>query len=308
MSKNIVQKITNSLKTRGFNKTLNLSLYYGKRYTKIAAKKTSDELRFYYIKKNSVDNYILKKVQGSRMFLNLNDLGISKELALYGCHEYNSTEFIKGEIKPNMKVLEIGANIGYYTLLEAQIIGAGGHIYAFEPNPDNFHILKLNIELNGLENNASLYPYAMGDESKDASFFLATSGNLSSMVKREDGLVGYREVKTKVYKVDDIMADKPFDYFRMDVEGYEVEIIKGMQNILSSDKAPHGMFIEVHSELLHKNNHSAEQFITDLRKYGYEIKRSFYRGRTKISVNSTDEFLNHPSREKGYWETFFSKN
>jgi hypothetical protein len=67
------------------------------------------------------------------------------------------------------------------------------------------------------------------------------------------------------------------------------------------------MFIEVHSELLHRRNSSAKEFITHLAGHGYEVSKSFYRGRQDISVSSTSEILNHKLLEVGYWETFFRK-
>jgi len=82
-----------------------------------------------------------KKVQGSTMFLNLledNLSSVHKQLFTYGIHEPLSTRIIKEELNDGMHVVDIGANIGYYALLEARIVGDKGWVYAVEPSPRNF--------------------------------------------------------------------------------------------------------------------------------------------------------------------------
>ena len=95
---------------------------------------------------------IIKNIQGSKMILDLNDQGISRELALYGYHEKNSTQQTKKIITSGMNILEVGGNIGYYLLIAAKQIGLEGRIYAYEPSPHNIEALKENIKLNGYSN------------------------------------------------------------------------------------------------------------------------------------------------------------
>ena len=259
-------------------------------------------LKFLYI--FFKDGKIMKKVQGSRMILDLNDLGISRELALYGVHERNSTAEVKKIIRPGMKILEIGANIGYYALLESKLAGPSGHLYAIEPSPYNFECLKKNIELNGIRN-ADLYKAAFGEKRSKAIFYLYDRSNLSSFIKREDMGMKAEEIEVEVTTLDDFLRGKTIDFVRMDVEGYELEILKGGAAALSTEYKPKLFFIEVHSALLHKKNSSGREIIESLGRYGYEVVRSFYRGQAKISVDSAEKMLKHPLLENGYWETFF---
>lgn len=269
-------------------------------------KKRAEKAYLRRVCKNLPNGQVIREVQGSPMILNLNDLGISSELYLTGVHEENSTNFIRSELKPGMTVVEIGANIGYYTLLESKIIGETGKIIAFEPNPDNFYGLKLNIMLNKLENRSELYPHAVGATSGTHKFYMADKGNLSSFVQRDDQLCDYTVIDVQTVALDDVLHEK-FDYFRMDVEGYEWAILDGMKRILSAPDAPYGMFIELHSDLLHRFGQTAESLVRSLEKYGYRVKKSYYRGHSSPSVDSTEAFMQHPLREKGYWETFFAK-
>lgn len=250
------------------------------------------------------DGKIMKKVQGSKMILSLNDLGISRELALYGVHEKNSTEEVKTIIKPGMKILEVGANIGYYALIETKLAGPSGYLYAIEPAPHNFESLKKNLELNGIRN-VDLHMAAFGESRGKAKFYVYDRGNLSSFIKREDMGMKYEEVEVEIMTLDDFLRFKKVDFIRMDVEGFEKEILKGSENALSEGNRPKYFFIEVHSELLHKKDSSAGDILGFLKDHGYEIRKSFWRGRSDICANSMEEMLSHEFLEVGYWETFF---
>jgi FkbM family methyltransferase len=245
---------------------------------------------------------VIKNVQGSKMILNLNDVGISRELACYGVHETNSTAEVKKIIKPSMKILEVGANIGYYALLETKLAGPDGHLYAMEPSPFNFDLLTRNLKLNGLKN-YNLYNTAAGSVAGKAKFLLSGRSNLSTFVERED-LTG-EEIDVDVVRLEDFLKDKTVDFIRMDVEGYEGEILKGVEGALAVGNRAKYFFIEIHSDLLHKKKSSCGDIVNFLAKYGYEVRKSFWRGNGEVVVCSTAEMLAHPQLEIGYWETFF---
>ena len=83
------------------------------------------------------------------MFLDSVD---SLRLSFNGVYEPCETEFVMNEIKKGDVVLDIGANIGYYTLIFARLVGEEGKVFAFEPDPENFALLKKNVEINGYHN------------------------------------------------------------------------------------------------------------------------------------------------------------
>lgn len=276
-------------------------------YTGLVIKRFFKEyLYLKYLFWRSKNGRIIKKIQGSKMVLDLNDEGISRELAVYGCHEVNSTQEVKKIIRPGMKILEIGANIGYYALIEKSLTGQKGFLYAFEPSPFNFNLLKKNLKLNNIRN-AELYQKAIGAKNAVEKFYVADKSNLSSFIRRFD-MDMYKDgsvIDIEIITLDSFLIDKGrIDFIRMDVEGYEGEILKGGENILKNNP-PGNFFIEIHSELLHKKNSSASEIVNYLKNLGYEVLKSFYRGSSRISVDSTDNLLNHKLLERGYWETFF---
>lgn len=270
-----------------------------------------DELIITVAKIRARSSVIVREIEGSRMALDLRDVGISRELALKGVHEANSTQQFRNEIKPGMTVVEVGANIGYYALIEARIIGSAGRIYAFEPSPDNFVSLERNLALNGADAITEAHQMAVGAESGTSTLYMMDKGNTSSLIKRGggDGISQVAEIEVETVTLDEFFdgRDVKIDYFRMDVEGFETEIIQGMSRILSSPDRPAGAFVEVHSVLLQQRGNSARLFVETFVGLGYRVKTARYRGRNDVAAYSTEELLSHPLLERGYWETFFER-
>jgi len=91
------------------------------------------------------------KVKGNKMYI---DPKRNPTIALYdiGGYENAETELFESHIKEGDVVMDIGANIGYYTLVAAKLVGANGKVYAFEPESINFSFLKKSVEINNYEN------------------------------------------------------------------------------------------------------------------------------------------------------------
>ena len=255
---------------------------------------------------------VIRQVQGSGMMLDLSDKGISRELFLTGVHEANSTLQFKEELRPGMVVLEIGANIGYYALIAAQRTAPNGLIVALEPSPVNVRSLHENLRLNGIQDRVRVFPFGAGREAAIAPFYIINKGNLSGFVKRDDNVVRPLSViDVEVLPVDDLLKreDIKADYFRMDVEGLEADVIEGMVKTLNGPEAPLGGFIEVHPVLLKERGSSVRLFLERLRELGYRIKVARYRGRSDTVVHSYEELFSHPLFEaSGCWEAFFVRS
>ena len=108
---------------------------------------------FIYAYVNSIKKFqgsgklVLKDVLGSKMYLDETDLGLSWDLITDGIREAYLVEIVKKELKKGDIVIDIGANIGYYVLLESKIVGEKGKVYAIEPVPQNVDILRKNLFL-----------------------------------------------------------------------------------------------------------------------------------------------------------------
>ena len=91
-------------------------------------------------------------------------------------YEVQNIELFKRMVKPNMVVVDVGAHIGYYTLIASRIVGQGGKVFAFEPEPSNYNNLIQNVEMNKCKNVLTIEKAVSDNEDKA---FLYVSDNAS---------------------------------------------------------------------------------------------------------------------------------
>lgn len=299
----LLTRLTRSLSAHGVLGTFIMSGPLLKRLLK----ESPDSIRFAWIKFRRGSSQIIVQTQVGPMYVDLRDHGIGKKLALTGIHEAASSAQLKKELDPGMNVLEVGANIGYYVKLVANEIGPDGRILAFEPSRVNMDVLRKNIALSSLEEIVCVENMAVGETSGSAKLFLMDKANASSLIQRTSSAL--KQVDTQivpVVSIDDYLSSHEFnfDWFRMDVEGYEFEIVRGMkESILKSN--PKGCFIEVHSSLFPELGHTTAEFLDLMNSVGFVLNIARFRGRTDVEVRGDKEWMNHTQFEEGYWEAFF---
>src|SRR3989304_7316362 len=111
------------------------------------------------------------EVNGYRLSTMPNDPGISSELLFFKTHEPLTTELLKKELKKGMICLDIGANIGYYALLERKIVGSEGRVIAVEPSPLNFSFLRKNISQNRF-NDIEAFKFVFASSDMEINFLV----------------------------------------------------------------------------------------------------------------------------------------
>jgi FkbM family methyltransferase len=154
------------------------------------------------------------------------------------------------EIRPSDCVWDVGANVGLYSSMFSRLVGATGKVFAFEPSPKNF--ARLTSAIGSLEN-VVLVPMALGDtagrmafaEGSDATG--ATSRVVGGAVDRTPTTVDV-EVRRGDELILSTKADEP-DVIKIDTEGFELEVIRGLNQTLRRPKL-RALFIEVHFALL----------------------------------------------------------
>ena len=199
-------------------------------------------------------------IQGSWMYVDDKD---SLKLTQYGIYEPEETALIKKLVKTNHIVLDIGANIGYFTLIMAKQCK---QVYAFEPQPRNFHTLKKNINLNQLSN-VKLYNMAVAETTGEATLHLC------------EGIRGmhriypsrwYNEGKTEVetVRISDIIHDA--DFIKMDVEGAELGALKGMKNLFNNEGIT--ILMEFHPPSIEEYGSKPREIYDFMNSLGFNIK------------------------------------
>ena len=148
-----------------------------------------------------------------------------------GKYEPGTTLIMDHLVHPGMAVVDIGANIGYYTLLLAQSVGLAGRVYAFEPDPPNLELLRKNVAANGFQNVVTVVPLACGAQSGTTTFsnstFYGQKGKKAAVIE------------VKVVSLDDYFSSigwPQVDLIKMDIEGAEKAALDGMLQL--SQKNP----------------------------------------------------------------------
>jgi FkbM family methyltransferase len=209
-----------------------------------------------------------KRIQGAKMLLDLNDPGINRDLFLYGHREPECTKIYRDSLEPGMHIVDIGANVGYFVLIAAQAIGPEGKIYAVEPAPNNFERLKKNLALNTLPPEIETYNMAVSDRVGKISFELAQASNHHRLAI-EGSAANCIDVATTT--VDELVGDRRIDVLRMDTEGSEWVILKGMPRLLASGK-PLKIFIEVHPKLIRQYHGDMAEWLRVIADAGFRVK------------------------------------
>jgi FkbM family methyltransferase len=213
-----------------------------------------------------------KRIYDYRMLLDLEDRGISRTLLLFGERELEHKIMLERFLKPGMNVLDIGANIGYYALMELRLIGPSGRLVAVEPSPSNVELLRRNLALNNYSD-IEVHQVAISDQSGVKPFFLSEMSNLNTFHDNGTGLLHLsgKTVDVRTATVPEIMGGRPVDLIRMDVEGHEVEVINGLLPAIERGETSPTIIFETHLSR-YGEGHDIESPLRRLFALGYRVK------------------------------------
>ena len=201
-------------------------------------KKTRARKIFRFYPFTSLNKYFLSslksdftEIEGNKMILS----PFFRDLSIHGVWEPLETELVKKLVKKGDIVLDIGANLGYYTLLLAKIVGKDGKVFAFEPDPKNFDLLKKNVELNDYEN-VELIQKAVSNENGKAGLFLSEKNPGDHRIY--DSGDNRKFIQIETIRLDDFFKDfrSKVDFIKMDIQGAEAKAIEGMPELLEGNK------------------------------------------------------------------------
>jgi len=160
---------------------------------------------------------------------------IQRNIFLFG-YDHEAERFIRSKLQAGDTFLDIVANVGFYALLAASIVGEHGRVIAIEPNPKTFRRLKETIEANAITNVVALN-LALGRERGRSDLFIDPhSGNDTATMVTHDGRTS---VKVEVYPLDEIANAHQIDsidYLKIDVDGFEPDVFVGAKRLLSEGK------------------------------------------------------------------------
>jgi|SRR3972149_1629278 len=137
-------------------------------------------------------------------------------------------------INPGSNIVDIGANIGTYSIFFSDLTGSRGRVFAFEPDSMNLQYLKRNIKLNRVKNITAIRK-AVSDRNGKAKLYLSEALTWDHRLFNPPGEKRKYEIVSQV-KLDSLLVAKKIDFIKMDVQGYEDKCLEGMQQIINKNK------------------------------------------------------------------------
>jgi FkbM family methyltransferase len=188
-----------------------------------------------------------------------------------GAYEPYETGLLLALIEPGSVVLDIGANIGYHTVQFAQAVGPGGHVYAFEPDPDNLRVLRHNLRCNRLTN-VTVVPKAVAAASGTLRLYRSTE-NLGDHRVYDSG------DRRDVIDIPAVAIDDGFggatghtSLIKLDIQGAEPMALRGMRRFI--DQHPEAWIAtELWPIGLERGGSSLAEYLGQLRALGAALLR-----------------------------------
>jgi FkbM family methyltransferase len=175
---------------------------------------------------------------GCRAYIDTRSKDIGLHLLQSGTWETHYTEAFKRLLEPGSKVVDVGANLGWYSLVAAPIVGPAGRIYAVEPNPELARLVYWSLRTNGFIGHSKVFQVAVGDQAGVVDLVLRSDMPGSGFIRPTVHAVTdppAAVVRVPSVRLDELLAEEegPIDVVKMDIEGWEGMAIRGMDGIFA---------------------------------------------------------------------------
>lgn len=280
----IIRVINRNLVSFGRALGLNRSKFLNEAYATVLGKISDIGLPKNQFVKIEIQN-------GVRFYIDTNDRGSMYSMLTRGAYEPLQTEIFKSILSPGMTFVDVGAHIGYYSMIAAKSVGDAGHIIAFEPRKYSHDLFLRNLAENGFRN-VQLYSKAVSDREGVVSFYSDSLYNIHELASGKETIV-------QTISLSDFLRANgihKIDAVKLDIEGGEYLALKGMAAILRESPNPM-VFLEFNPSFYEKyGGISAQEFWAMLSECGlrtvYVINEHL--GRLEACA-SIDQLLSHGS-------------
>jgi FkbM family methyltransferase len=206
-------------------------------------------------------------IKGTKMEVDISD-NIGKSIARFGFYDLSVTELLFQILQPDYFCIDVGANIGFTTMIFSHGIGPNGKVFAFEPNRKLLERLYKNTIIS---NNVSLFPFALSNQNGLGELIIPFGFNSNHGIGyvKENPEINSKEfesISIEIKKLDDILPVSQFiDVMKIDVEGHELKVLQGAYNLLSEKRIRH---------IVYEDHLSYPSEVSDyLINFGYSIYR-----------------------------------
>lgn len=184
---------------------------------------------------NAVHRPNVLTVNGKKLFIHKIDDPLSSSIYYYGQYEPFETRLFQKLIKKGDIVVDVGAHIGYYTLISSTLVGKTGKVFSFEPDPSNLVLLKQCVAANKITN-VVVVNNAVSNVNKKINFYLSNENKGDNRMFTQNPKEKYIQVAGII--LDDYFAKSNFhiNFIKMDIQGAEVKALQGMPKILRNNR------------------------------------------------------------------------
>lgn len=234
------------------------------------------------------------------LFVSNKDSGLGLMLRSKGEFEPVQSKLFTRAIKKGDVIFDIGANIGYYTVLASKLVDLKGKVYAFEPDPDNLKLLEKNILLNKCSN-VVVVPMAVSERAGTLTFKKDLSNPGESKISEKGN------VKVKATTLDKFITSrriKKIDLIKVDVEGAEINVLKGARTLIGRKDIK--MFFECNPKVLRTFGFGVNELLFEAKRLGFRLLQIINeRGRKKVGFSP--RALKNALRKSSYVSLYAEK-
>jgi FkbM family methyltransferase len=179
----------------------------------------------------SGDEPRLVELEGFRMYASPSDWAVGQTILRDRAYEPHVTRAVRSVLRPGMVFVDVGANIGYFSLLSAAAVGPTGRVFAFEPSPRNCAMLHFSAAANGFRN-IEIHPFAVFESAQLLVYDTQGSNGIVSDLTDDARILAYREV-ARACTLDGVLGVAGrVDAIKLDIEGAEYCALRGAQGVL----------------------------------------------------------------------------
>ena len=222
------------------------------------------------------EDYLCKTRFGCRLYANPLQF-VENRILFFGVWEPEITALFRRLVRPGDVVLDVGANVGYYTLLASRLVGPEGRVYAVEPSASIRARLARNLEMNRAAN-VRVLPYAAWNEEGAATFYIAGGDRGNSSLRKLEDAAACETVRR--IALDEVIEPEDAGRVRLvkiDVEGAEFQALQGLTALLRANRHL-SILSEVSPELMVQLGGSAADMFRWLAGHGfrpYEVENDY---------------------------------
>lgn len=216
------------------------------------------------------------------------DISVGRPILHDGHYEPHLTRFFREHLRPGMTVVDVGGNIGYYSILSATLIGESGKVLTFEPSSENCRLIQLSALRNKIDN-IRLHPVALSNTSGSAFFSHHLGTNAGLRPSETETLLAPNCTVVPIFRMEQVI-DEPVHFMKVDTEGAEGLVVEGAKSLIEKYRPIYTC--EFSMEMLPRvSGQSGKDYLSYFRSIDYDLYLLEKTEGEMVPISDIDAFL-----------------